>query len=396
MANRQVNITATNGALGQLAPSEDGVFGLILQSAVAPSGLALLTPTSIASLADATALGIDAAFDTANSVKCYKVIKEFYDESPSGTPLWIMFTAQTVTMTVAFDVANEATYFGKLQAASGGKCRIMSMVRSFAAGYTATTTDGVDADVLTAMQKAQALVEEFRTRKMPFLCIVPGHHYQANTTSLKDLSTYTYRWVQGFIGDTASGTGCAIGLILGRLAKIAVVTQPGKTKDGAIAATPMYHNTTAVTLALDSAVRAVENKGWLTIGMYSGKSGLYFTNDWTATSRTDDFDRLARGRIYQKAERITYQVFLDEILNDISLDTATGRMSVVAAKDYEGKIQRALDESLAAVGQVSGLTARVDPMQNVLTTGYVKVEIGLVPNAYANSFEIKLGFIPKI
>ncbi len=396
MANRQVNITATTGALGQLAPSEDGVFGLILQSAVAPLGLALLTPTSISSLADATALGIDAAFDTANSVKCYKVIKEFYDESPSGTPLWIMFTAQTVTLTVAFDVQNEATYFGKLQAASGGKCRIMSMVRSFAAGYTATTTDGVDADVLTAMQKAQALVEEFRTRKMPFLAIIPGHHYQANTTSLKDLSTYTYRWVQGMIGDTVSGTGCAIGLLLGRLAKSAVDTQPGRVKDGAVATATFFHNTTAVTLALDGAVRAVETKGWLTVGMYPGKSGFYFTNDWTAIARTDDYDRLARGRIFQKAERITYQIYLNEILDDIKLDSATGRMSTVAAKDYEGKIQRALDESLAAVGEVSGLVARVDPLQNVLTTGYVKVEIGLVPDAYANSFEIKLGFVPKI
>lgn len=392
MANRIIDIQIQNGALGQLAPAEDGIFGLILQSAVAPSGLALLTATSIASLAEAEALGIDAAFDTANTVICWKVIKEFYDESPSGTTLWIMFTAQTVTMTVAFDVANEATYFGKLQAAAGGKCRIMSMVRSFAGGYSATTTDGVDADVLTAMTKAQALVEEFRTRKMPFLCIVPGHHYQANTSTLKDISTYTNKWVQGLIGDTASGTGCAIGILLGRLAKIAVDTQPGRVKDGALNITAAYHNATAVTLALDTAVRAVETKGWITFGTYPGKSGFYFTNDWTATARTDDFDRLTRGRIIQKAERIVYATYLNEILDDIKLNATTGMMTTNAAKYYQQIIQRAIDDSLTAEDEISGLSVQIDPMQDVLTTGKVCVEVRIVPDAYANSFEISLGY----
>jgi hypothetical protein len=396
MANRTINITATTGALGLLAPSEDGLCGLLLQSATAPAGLALLTPTSISSLADAEALGITAAFDTTNTVKCHKVLKEFYAEAKSGTVLWIMFTAQTVTQTVAWDVANEATYFGKLQTAAGGKIRIMSMVRSHAAGYTAVTTAGVDADVLTAMTKAQALVEEFRTRKQPFCCIVPGHYFQANTSTLQDLTTGTNRWVAGLIGDTESGVGCAIGLLLGRLASTAVDVQPGRVKDGARTNTAFFHNTTAFDISKTSVARAIENKGWITMDMYVGKSGFYFTNDWTAASQADDYSRLARVRIFQKAERIVYLTYLNEILDDITLDATTGRMSTNAAKYYQQIIQRAIDDNLTANAEISGLKVQIDPLQNVLTTGYVKVEIGMVPDAYANEFQIRLGFIPKV
>jgi hypothetical protein len=392
MANRNVAINIQNGALGQLAPSEDGLCGLILQSAVAPASLALLTPAQIFSLAEAEALGITAAFDTANTVVCHKVLREFYSVAPSGTPLWIMFTAQTVTQTVAWDVTNEATYFGKLQTAAGGKIRIMSMVRSHAGGYSATTTAGVDADVLTAMTKAQALVEEFRSRKQPFACIIPGHYYQANTSTLQDISTYTHKWVAGLIGDTVSGVGCAIGLLLGRLASIPVDRQVGRVKDGAMPNLAFFHNTTAFDIARTSQAAAIETKGWITMSMYVGKSGFFFTNDWTATARTDDYDRFSRVRIIQKAERIVYLTYLNEILDDIKLDATTGRMSTNAAKFYQQIIQRAIDNSLTANDEISGLTVQIDPMQNVLSTGQVKVELRIVPDAYANEFVIALGF----
>jgi hypothetical protein len=392
MANRNVAINIQNGALGQLAPSEDGLCGLILQSAVAPASLALLTPAQIFSLAEAEALGITAAFDTANTVVCHKVLREFYSVAPSGTPLWIMFTAQTVTQTVAWDVTNEATYFGKLQTAAGGKIRMMSMVRSHAGGYTAVTTAGVDADVLTAMTKAQALVEEFRSRKQPFACIVPGHYYQANTSTLQDISTYTHKWVAGLIGDTVSGVGCAIGLLLGRLANTAVDTEPGKVSDGAMPNIGFFHNTTAFDVSRISAAAAIETKGWITMSMYPGISGFFFTNGWTATSRTDDYDRITRVRIIQKAERIVYDTYVRRILDDIKLDSVTGRMSGAAAKDYEQIIQRALDNSLIANEEASGVSVQIDHLQNVLSTGQVKIDIRITPDAYANEFIVSLGF----
>lgn len=392
MANRTIEINILNGDLGQLAPSEDGLCGLLLQSAVAPSGLALLTATSITSLAAAEDLGITAAFDAANSVVCWEVINEFYAEAGTGVTLWLMVTAQTVTQTVAWDVANAATYFGKLQTAAGGKIRIMSMVRSHASGYTPTTTDGVDADVLTAMAKAQALAEAYRVLHQPFVCLVPGHYYQDNESSLKDLTTYDYNWVAGLIGDTVTGTGCAIGLLLGRLAATAVDTEPGRVKDGARTNTAWYFNATLMNLAeAQGAGRAIETKGWITQGMYVGKSGFFFTNGWTATARTDDFDRVTRGRIIQKADRITYEVYLNEILDDIQLNETTGRMSTNAAKYYQQIIQRALENSLLADTEISGIQVQIDPLQDVLTTGMVCVDVRLVPDAYANSFKINLG-----
>lgn len=393
MANRTIDIQIKNGGIGQLGVSQDNLFGLILQSAVAPSGLALLTPVQITSLQDAVDLGITAAFDSANTVKVYKVLKEFYDEAVSGTPLWIMITAQTVTLANIFD-KTEANYAVKLLNAAAGKIRILSAVRSFAGGYSPNTTDNkVDLDVITAMTNAQALVEEYRAKYQPLACIVPGHHYTDEESGLVDISARSNKWVTGLIGDTASGTGCAIGLLLGRLAKIPVDRQPGRVKDGALVATDIYLNTTKINLAeSNGAGRTIETKGWMTFTNYVNKAGYFFTNDWTAVARTDDFDRLSRVRIIQKAERIVYDVYLNEILDDVKLDPVTGYMSTNAAKYYQNIIQSALDLALTGEEEISGLTVQIDPTQNVLSTGLICIDVRLVPDAYANSFKINLGF----
>ena len=392
MANRTISIEIQNGALGQLAPSEDGLFGLILQSDVAPTGLALLTPTEISSLQAAEDLGIGAAFDTANSVKCHKVLKNFFSEAVSGTKLWIMFTAQTVVLADIFDKAN--TYASTLVGASNGNIRLLSAVRSFAAGYSEdTTANEVDLDVVTAMTNAQALVEEFRSKHMPFACIIPGHHYTDDESGLVDLSQRTDKWVSGLIGDTESGKGCAVGLLLGRLSQIGVDKEAGRVKDGALAITDAYLDTTKIDLNESlAAVRSIETKGWITFTNYVNKSGYFFTNAWTATARTDDFDRLARVRIIQKAERIVYDTYLNEILDDIQLDATTGQLSTNAAKYYQNLIQSAIDGQLLANGEISGLSVQIDPTQDVLSTGEVCIELRLVPDAYANSFKINLGY----
>ncbi len=393
MANRTVNINIQNGALGQIAPAEDGLLGIILQSDVAPASLALLTPKEISSLQAAEDLGINAAFDTTNSVKCYKVLKNFYAGAVSGTKLWIMFTAQTVVLADLFDKA-QANYAVKLVDASLGKIRILSAVRSFAGAYAPNTTaNKVDLDVVTAMTNAQALVEEFRSQHKPFACIIPGHHYTDDETGLVDISARTDKWVAGLIGDTESGTGCAIGLLMGRLSQIAVDKEPGRVKDGTLVATSIYLNTTKIDLTeSNAAVKSIETKGWITFTNYVNKSGYFFTNGWTATARTDDFDRLARVRIIQKAERLVYDTYLNEILDDIQLDATTGQMSTNAAKFYQQIIQRAIDNSLTANDEISGLSVQIDPTQNVLTTGQVCVELRIVPDAYANEFKIVLGY----
>lgn len=392
MANRKININILNGALGQIAPAEDGLFGLFLQSDVAPSGLNLLTPKEITSLQDAVDLGIDASFDSDNSVICYRAIKEFYDEAVSGTKLWIMFTAQSVTLENLFDKAN--TYAASIVNTSLGKIRILSAVRSFAGAYSENTTaNKVDLDVVNAMTKAQALVEEFRAQHKPFACIIPGHYYTDDESGLVDISARSDKWVAGLIGDTQSGSGCAIGLLLGRLSQIAVDKEPGRVKDGSLNANDIYLNTTKVDLnESNGAVRSIETKGWITFTNYVNKSGYFFTNGWTATARTDDFDRLTRVRIIQKAERIVYDTYLNEILDDIELNPDTGQMSTNAAKFYQQIIQRAIDDSLTANDEISRLEVQIDPTQNVLSTGQVCVDLRIVPDAYANEFKINLGY----
>ena len=391
MANRNIDIRTQNGALGQLVVPDDGLFGFILQSDVAPAGLALLTPKLITSLDDAVALGIDADFDTGNSVNCYKPLKEFYSETNAGRTLWIMLTSQSVDLETMMD-KTEANYAVRLLNAAEGKIRMLFSVRSFAGGYSAdTAASQIDIDVVNAIANAQALALEYESKYMPLAVVLPAHHYTGTFGSLVDLSQRTDNRVGVMLGDTVSGTGCAIGLLAGRLANDPVQREPGRTKTGALTAKSAYLGTSEIKDA-QSTVATIEGKGFITLDRYVNKAGFFFTNAWTSTKRTDDYDRLTRVRVIQKVRRIVYDVFVDEILDEIEVNPDTGQIATVKAKYYQRIIQKQVEDVMQDNGEISGVKVLIDAEQDVLATNKICVEVRVVPVGYANEIKITLGF----
>ena len=78
MALPRIEINLGNGSLGLVPVTTDAVVGIVLNG-VATTQLALLTAKQVSSLKEAEALGITSAYDTANNVKVWFHIKEFYD-----------------------------------------------------------------------------------------------------------------------------------------------------------------------------------------------------------------------------------------------------------------------------------------------------------------------------
>lgn len=387
MALPKVEITLTSGALGIAIPNADGMCGMLLQGPNA-ADLNIGVVTEIFSLEDAEALGLTGAYDATNSVQSWRQIKEFYSEAPIGTPLYIMLVSTAVSLTTMCDVTED--YAVKLLDAAQGRIRMLIVSRSPAEGYTPTTTNGIDQDVITALTKAQELAEVYRQKYIPVSVILPGMYYQKNTTSLSDLTAMSNRYCQVLIGDTISGNYAAVGLLGGRYAAIPVQRNPGRVKSGPLAILDAY--LADLTLQASSGQNsAIHAKGYVTFRTYFGKAGFYFTDDPTATSATDDYGSFARVRVIFKALRIAYVTFVEEILDEVRVDDQ-GRIDPAQAKYFQSIIDNAVDAAMTSNLEISRFRSLVDPAQNVLSTSKIEIELRVIPVGYAKEIAVKLGF----
>ncbi|RMF00810.1 MAG: DUF2586 family protein [Bacteroidetes bacterium] len=390
MALPSVNIVIGNGALGLATPTNDALAGMILQGPAA-SGLALATPKLVTSLQDAEDLGINAAYDTANSVGAHKAISEFYDEAGTGKQLWIMIVAQAASMATILD-KDEAEYAPKLLNAANGGIRLLTVQRDPAGGYTPTITNGLDADVTASITNAQALAVAYAAQYKPVAVVVPAYGYNGTAGDLPDLKQRTDNRMQVLLGDTASGVNAAVGLYLGRLAAIPVMRNPGRVADGEVESDTAYLGSETVEAAGNDPA-TIHDKGFVTFRRHVGFSGYYFTDGPTATSATDDYSSIMNRRVIDKALYLSYYTYVQELLGEIRINATTGRIQRAQAKYFQAIIENAIGRTMLANEEIDGIEATVDPLQNVLSTNKLCVKVRITPVGYARTIEVDLGLI---
>ena len=388
MALPNVSIQLTNGGLGQIAANEDGVVGMVLNG-VAATSLALGTSKQGFSLQEFVDVGINAAYDTTNTVKVYRQIKEFYDEAGEGAELWIMLVSQATNINSILDKTQN--FAKKLLTDAGGRIRLLAVSRNPAGGYTpSTTANQVDLDVVNAITTGQALADDMLAAFTPVRFIIEGYAYTNTTVGLVNLRSLTKPNVAVLIGNSESGARSAIGLLLGRLAAIPVQRNPGRVKDGSLAITAAFLGTSTLE-SVETQATALDTNGFITLRRFPGRAGYYFSDDPTADLATSDYNSLARGRVIDKAVRLAYTTFVNEILDEVLIDSA-GKIEVSRAKYYQTLIQSAIDTSMTADGEISSVDVFVDPQQNVLSTGRICVNLEIIPVGYAKNILVKLGF----
>lgn len=389
MSLPKVTIEIQNGGLGQTTQTDDGVIGLVLQG-VAAAELELLTPVLITTLQGAVDLGIDEAYDTTNSVKVYSQLKEFYDEAGEGAKLYIMLVQQAIDVETILD-KTELDYAVKLLNYAQGKIRILGVVRNPAGGYTPDTeTHEIDVDIVNALTTGQALGEEYEAKFEPFRIVIPAYAYTGEAGNLVDLKTFDKNRCAIVLGGVQSAVN-AVGLLCGRLASDPVQRNAGRVKSGSLAITEAFIGTETYAEAQDD-IESIHDKGFITLQQYPRKAGFYFTDDPTATADTDDYNTISRGRVIDKAIILAYDTYINEIKDEVLIDPATGRIQTVQAKAYQALIENAINTAMTANQEISGVSAFVDPAQNVLSTGQICVELRIVPVGYAKQIIINLGF----
>lgn len=391
-----VRINFANGAIGGSAAMDDGCTGLIC-TAVAVSGkFALGTDYLITSLKELEALGINSASTGANAT-VYKCVKEFYEEAPKGTKLYIRGAASSVTVDQLVD--KTMAHAQSLLEYAAGDIRTLMVKVTDANGYTPTVTHAIDAKVETAITKAQALAEgAAEDLKAPILVLLEGRHYSGVPSNLPDLTQLTDNRVAVVIGDTVTGSkGAAVGLLAGRIARIPVQRSIARVKDGAMKSTEMFIGSV---VAESGSPETIHGKGFICPRTFVGKGGYYWSDDSIATGPTDDYCLIPRRRTIDKAYRIAYLAMLEQVSDEIAL-TADGKIAPAVCKNMETVMESAIINQMTSVGNLgndpqdpndTGVIAYVNPEQNIVATSRLNASLRVRPYGYSKYIEVDLGF----
>ena len=327
-----VKIDFANGAIGASEPMDDGVTGLVCTAVAVTQTVndktenvfALNTPYLITKLDELVSKGITSGEEDANAT-LYKAVKEFYDEAPDGSKLWIMGVADTVTLADIVDKTKDNAK--KLLVAANGTIRTLAVKIKDKSAYTPTVTTGIDGSVRTAITNAQSLAEwATETLFAPVMILLEGRHYTGNAETLvsNPINTGNNNRVGVVIGDTvADSKGAAVGLLAGRIASIPVQRSIARVRTGSITATMMYIGSVAAELGNPG---TINDCGFICPRTFVGKAGYYWSDDKLAAEASDDYSLIPRRRVADKAYRITYSTLINEVAEEISV-TDDGKIS---------------------------------------------------------------------
>lgn len=391
-----VKINFANGAIGGSAAMDDGCTGLICTATAVSGKFDLSTNYLITSLKELEALGINASSTGANA-NVYKCVKEFYDEAPKGTNLYIRGAASSVTIDQLVDKTT-ANAQSLLEYAAGDIRTLMVLVTD-AQNYTPTVTHAIDAKVETAITKAQALAEAAaEDLKAPILVLLEGRHYNGTPADLPNLTQLTDNRVAVVIGDTVTGSkGAAVGLLAGRIARIPVQRSIARVKDGAMKSTEMFIKDSVAEIGNPD---LVHGKGFICPRTFVGKGGYYWSDDSIATGPTDDYCLIPRRRTIDKAYRIAYLAMLEQVSEEIAV-TAEGKIAAAVCKNMETVMESAIINEMTSRGNLgtdpedpndTGVVAYVDPDQNIVATSRLNASLRVRPYGYSKYIEVDLGF----
>lgn len=394
-----VNVTLSNGNLGRLPASQDGVAGKCFGPiSVAPSGVTLGSVYLIRTLADAEALGITRAYDIAQNKIVWHHLKEFYEEAGGATPLYICLA--NTTQAEQFEEDGPAD---KIMTASGGDVRFVGGCYTPAVGAV-DATDGLADGVIASITEAKAFVARQFAAHKPVRVILEGYAIEsvaALAYDLRDAAGPNADGVMVVIGQTSgllpSGMSAynryaSVGRVMGRIARLLVHYNIARVKSGPLVNVLQagFSDGTALSAATIAQLDTLNTLGYVFMRVHTGLPGVYFNDDHMATPITSDYSGLSRGRVIDKAARIAYRVYVNELLDDVELDATTGRLALATVKNLEGVIETAIGTEMA--NEISGVDCYINPDQNILATDQLNVELNIVPRGIARNISVVLAY----
>lgn len=372
------------------------ISGLIANGVAVVGKLVLGQPYAIYSPDDAKELGIDAAYDVANSVVLSHHIDEFFRGSVVGTKLYLMVVAQSITPSVIFTDPT-GIYARKLVAYAKGEVYQIGLAYNgaFTVGAPETYTDGLSSEIRSAISPAQEFALWAFETERPCHVLLEGRGYGGNAATvvdLKDLVTgadipleadkvsmiIAQDWDYAESLNFASGKKYAsVGLALGILAGIQVNENIGavETLNLTDAARGKY-----VTAGLSShqtvedaegSLTALDTKGYIFPRKYTGISGYRFNDDHVCAPEIVDADgimnefKISLGRPMDHTVRLLRATFTPKI-KSVQPVNAQGKLPTGVIKNFNDMGDKVFAD-LIKEGKISGGKTFTDPDSNLLT-----------------------------
>lgn len=389
-----IKIIIGNGQLGRTATTDDGVAGLVVCATAKPN-LPLYTPKQIFSLKEVETLGITQANDATEQVDTWQQIKEYFDEAGSNAELNIMTYPMERTLTQMCDPTNTGTNSVRtLLDFAEGRITLLAIGRYInpTLAYNQVNQGGIDSDAHTAMLKLNVMALEYRDHFQPFSGFVDCRGWSGVIADLTDLRTYTYQKVTGVLCGSQTGKkSSAVGLVLGRYAKIPVQRSCGRVKDGGLNLTvATFTDGSIVKKFSEAKLNAIHDKGYLFIRTFTGRSGFYFNDDPTCTPLNDDYLTVANNRVIDKALRLMYVTYVGELNDEVSVN-ADGKIAPTQITYLQQIMANAL-QTMVSAGNISDYEVFIDPTQNVIATDKLIVSVKVFPVGHTKFIEGNLSF----
>jgi hypothetical protein len=406
MARPNVTIQKLNGGIGGTVLSKDGVSLLVIS--LDSTAYALVGTSFVGiQLSDFEALGFTQAKDLTNNVLAWEHIKDFYVKAPAGTELHVLVVPATTTLTQLFTVAN-ANYVALQTYLTSKKSliKLLGVALNPSAAETAPTA-GISADAIAAIPLAQAFADNEFSKFRPIDIIIEGRKFTAaSMAAAENLRTKTATNVSVMIsrdgvrqaalvaaGHTGSANYAAVGFALGRLAGIGVQVNIGRRKDGPTGwGNAVLSGAQQVVLLTDADLDTLSDKGYLFVTQDTGQEGFYFNDDPTCAPLDNDYCYITRNRVINKAARIARQVYVNELLDEISVDPSNGQLSPLTIKTFEDAIKTQIEDLMIPV-EADAVTVFIDPVQNVLATSSITILVQVQPKGYARFINVKLKLV---
>lgn len=380
-----VNINLGNGSLGRIAQSSDGVAGLVLTGSEVMGKLSLGKHYQLSSTRDLVTLGIEAA----TNPLVHKEVSAFFAQVGDGAELHLIVVSQATTLTQMCDPA-DGSPLRKLLDASAGRVRIVGVNKIADESYTADLTEGIDGDSITAAQKAQQTGEIYAKKMRPFRLLMPASAYDDQSDKLYQPRKASYNRVcMVLASDDPTTKTAAIGMVLGRAAKIEPQQSLGRVKDGAIAP-KMYLTNGQSHLEIEGKADTLHDAGYIIPIGYASKNGAYLNENPAAAPLTDDYGELHLGRIIDKASVIAYDTYISEIMDTIASEPSSGQLSQGACVNLSSMLRHSV--ALGMKNQISDFTVTIDPSQNILSTGVLEINCKITPLGILQTINVNLAF----
>ncbi len=384
-----VNITLANGQLGATLQTNDGVTGLVVTGA-SEGGYTTGTPILVTSLAAAQAAGITEG----GNPFAWRQVREYYDQAGTGAQLYLMLVPPTMTVVQMADYTN-ANGVKKLLDYAAGKIKVVGLVTDDVAidgaGGTITITDGLNADVYTAVARMDDTATNYFAVHKPFRAIIGGTSYAGVAADLADMAAgTTSNRASILVGDTVSGAGACVGLALGVISSIPVQRKISRVRNGPLSTVAAFVGTNTAE-AVEESLAEIAGRGYITFVKYANTSGYFFSGDPTCTATTDDYAMLARGRVIDKAHILAYTTFVQVVDDEVPVNT-DGTLDAGFCKWLSQQIVNQVNNTMTANKEISSVSCFIDPAQNILSTNQLNVVLSIIPVGYATRININLGF----